>query len=373
MKRLLLCALFLLLCDCSQFPLNRGGVLYTVTCIPNPITGGVVYTIFETGELLGTGDQSSSTCAQVQKALEGGAKPGTFLHLAKTTAAAAQPLEYLLDQASLSVQVLDLSTFNLTEVDLPGGGYTQYPTNMDITPDGSTIWVTQLAGLGPSNAGITLQPPLVSIMNVAQQAFTGGFTLPNGISPNTIQFSLDGTSAYISNDGSPGEGESAVFANSSVLVVDVAIQTVTKTIPTPKGAGSAVLSPDGLLLYTIGNNDASGAPNNLTVIDTTTNTVATSVALPDGGIQIFVNPTGTRLYVLWVRGIDVFDTASLQQVASIPASNSSHSNFAYFTPDGATAWLCGCGYGVAYQMDVRTNQVVNTIQVQTGGFMFGTP
>ena len=199
------------------------------------------------------------------------------------------------------------------------------------------------------------------------------FTLPSGISPNTIQFSLDGTSAYISNDGSPAEGESAVFANSSVLVLNVATQTVSKAIPTPKGAGSAVLSPDGLLLYTIGNNGASGAANNLTVIDTTTNTVATSVALPDGGIEIFVNPTGTRLYVLWVRGIDVFDTATLQQVASIPASNSSVANYAYFTPDGSLAWICGCGFGVTYQVDVRTNQVVDTIQSQTGGFMFGTP
>jgi DNA-binding beta-propeller fold protein YncE len=291
--------------------------------------------------------------------------------MAKTAATTGQPLEYLLDLASLSVQILDPSTPSLTEVDLPGGGNTQYPTGMGMTADGSNIWVTQLA-IGQNNAGITPSPPIVSIMNVAQQEFTGSFTLPNGVSPNWIEFSLDGSSAYISNDGSPAEGESGVFANSSVLVVNVATQTVTKTIPTPKGAGNEALSPDGLLLYTVGNNFGLG-PNNLTVIDLTTNTVATSVALPDGAVQIFVNRRGTRLYAVWLRGIDVFDTATLQQVGSIPGAFTFQSNFAYFTPDDGTAWFYSSGYGTAYVLNVQANTVANTIQGTPFGFMFGTP
>jgi DNA-binding beta-propeller fold protein YncE len=317
-----------------------------------------------------TSASTTSTCMQLEEALHAG-RPISPSLAGHAEATAGAPQEFLLDQASLSVQVLDLSTFNLAEADLPGGGNTQYPTGMDITPDGATIWVTQLA-IGQNNAGITPKPPLVSTMNVAQQAFTGSFTLPNNVSPHSIRFSPDGTSAYITNDGSPAEGVSGVPANSSVLVLNRATQTVTKTIPTPKGAGDAAESPDGLLLYTIGNNSGLGS-NNLTVIDTTTNTVATSVALPDGAVKIFVNPTGTRLYVLWLRGIDVFDTATLQQVAAIPAQNSALTNFAYFTPDGATAFICGCGYGVTYQLDVGTNQVINTIQSQAHGFQFGAP
>jgi DNA-binding beta-propeller fold protein YncE len=382
MKRPLLCALFLLLCGCQHetFYVNTKGTLYQVECTEG---NGVMYTETPINPTTGlallsappktyVAGPSISTCAQLAAVLAK-EKDGVILHpssRAGTTAATSQPLQYLLDQASLSVQILDPSPFNLTEVDLPGGGYTQYPTGMDMTPDGSTIWVTQLA-IGQNNAGITPEPPLVSIMNVAQQAFTGSLTLPNGISPNSIRFSLDGTSAYISNDGSAAEGESGVFANSSVLMVDVATQTVAKTIPTPKGAGSEVLSPDGLLFYTIGNNFGLGA-NNLTVIDTTTNTVAASVALPDGGVKIFVNPTGTRLYVIWLRGIDVFDTATLQQVASIPGMFSFLTNFAYFTPDGSIAWFLSGGYGIYYQVDVQTNQVINTIQSEAHGFMFGT-
>jgi DNA-binding beta-propeller fold protein YncE len=163
-----------------------------------------------------------------------------------------------------------------------------------------------------------------------------------------------------------------VFANSSVLVVNTATQTVAKTIPTPKGAGAAALSPDGLQLYTVGSNFGIGA-NNLTVIDTTTNTVGASVALPNGAMAIFVNPTGTRLYSLWSRGIDVFDTATLQQLATIPAQNSILTNYAYFTPDGSTAFICGCGYGPILQIDVRTNQVINTIQGQAHSFFFALP
>ena len=300
MKRLLPCALLLLCSGCADvhsFKLTLDGTIWFITCMETSTGVEYLQTVYNTVTLERSPtkvyDSTESTCAQLATALKGttAAAVSHAVRRADATAAPALPLVYGLDQASLSMQILDPSTFNFTGVDLPGGGLTQYPTSMDMTPDGSAIWVTQL-GLGQNNQGIPPEPPLVSIMKVAQQAFTGSFTLPNGISPNDIHFSLDGSSAYTSNDGSSAEGVSGVFTNSSVLVVNVAAQTVTQTIPTPKGAGSEALSPDGLLLYTIGSNLGIG-PNNLTVIDTTTSTVATSVALPDGGFKIFVNPTGT--------------------------------------------------------------------------------
>ncbi len=126
------------------------------------------------------------------------------------------------------------------------------------------------------------------------------------------------------------------------------------------------------MLYTVGSNNGDAAIS-LTVIDTTTNTVATSMPLPDGAVNVFVNPTGTRLYIPWPRGIDIFDTATLQQLASIPAQSSSLFNYSYFSPDGSMAFLCGCGYGVTYQVDVRTNQVINTLPGQANNLFFGAP
>ncbi len=90
-------------------------------------------------------------------------------------------------------------------------------------------------------------------------------------------------------------------------------------------------------------------------------------------IPLNVNPTGTRLYIPWPRGIDIFDTATLQQLASIPAQSSSLFNYSYFSPDGSMAFLCGCGYGVTYQVDVRTNQVINTLPGQANNLFFGAP
>jgi hypothetical protein len=103
---------------------------------------------------------------------------------------------------------------------------------------------------------------------------------------------------------------------------------------------------------------------------------ALEVRFLDVGIKLFVNPTGTRLYIFWPRGIDVFDTATLTQIASIPTVGFSISNnFAYFSPDSPNAWFCNCGFGMYYQVDTRTNQVTNTVQQEnTGhGFMFGLP
>jgi DNA-binding beta-propeller fold protein YncE len=288
------------------------------------------------------------------------------------TASTGPPLQYMLDAAILGVQALDPTTFTFRGMHLPGGGNAAYPVSMDMTPDGSSIWVLQIA-IQPNSNGITPQPAQISILNLASQTYTGTIALPNNISADTIRFSPDGATAYISNNGAPFNNETGIPANSSVLVLDVASQTVVKTIPTPKGAGFEVMSPDGMELYTINNNLGIGA-NTLTAIDTTTNTAGATAFLSGGAIKMFINPTGTRLYIYQELGIVVFDTATLQQIASIKTVGfSMQNNFAVFTPDGGTAWFCNCGYGIYYQVDVRTNQVVTTTQTQDlgHGFMFG--
>jgi len=282
-------------------------------------------------------------------------------------------LYYILDVENYNaVQIFDPSTVTATEVDLPGGANSAFPVSLDMTPDGTTLWVPQIA-IQPNGGGVPPQPPQISIMNTATQAFTGSFALPAGISPNTIIFSPDGTSAYLSNDGAAFQGESGVPANSSVLVIDVASKSVAATIATPKGAGPMVMTPDGLLLYTTESTNGIG-PNSLTAIDITTGTVAKSVPLPEGAIKLFINPSGTRLYVVSELAIGVFDTATNQPLASIPTGGFSlTSNWAVFSPDDRSAWFCNCGVGTFYQVDQRTNQLVQTVK-GTGlgvGFMFG--
>lgn len=282
-------------------------------------------------------------------------------------------LVYILDVENYSaVQIMNPSTAALTEVDLPGGAYAAFPVGMDMTPDGTKLWVAQIS-IQPNNGGVPPQPPQITIMDVASQTFTGSFALPAGISPNTLLFSPDGTTAYVSNDGAAFQGESGVPANSSVLVINVASQKVVSTIATPKGAGPAVMTPDGLLLYTIENTGSLSVPNVLTVIDTTTNTVATSVTLPNGAFKLFINPSGTRLYTFSGFAIGVFDTATNQQVASIPTVGFSNiNNWAAFSADDQSVWFCNCGFGAYYQVDQRTNQLIQMKQ-QTGlgvGFMF---
>jgi YVTN family beta-propeller protein len=291
----------------------------------------------------------------------------------KTTAAGTTTLYYILDVENYNaVQIFDPSTVTATEVDLPGGANSAFPVSLDMTPDGTTLWVPQIA-IQPNGGGVPPQPPQISIMNTATQAFTGSFALPAGISPNTIIFSPDGTSAYLSNDGAAFQGESGVPANSSVLVIDVASKSVAATIATPKGAGPMVMTPDGLLLYTTESTNGIG-PNSLTAIDITTGTVAKSVPLPEGAIKLFINPSGTRLYVVSELAIGVFDTATNQPLASIPTGGFSlTSNWAVFSPDDRSAWFCNCGVGTFYQVDQRTNQLVQTVK-GTGlgvGFMFG--
>ena len=342
----------------------------------------VVFDILGIPVVSGTFDTSTHTCLDVEDDVIEGIDPNSHSGTAnlttgqpggKAAVAAPPPVKYALDVGNYyAVQILNPATITFTEVDLPGGVKAAYPVSMAGTPDGKFLWVLQIA-IQQNGGGVPPQPPRITIMDTAAQAFTSSFNLPAGISPNTVRFSPDGTTAYVSNDGSLGLGASGNPPSSSVLAIDVASRAVVNTIATPKGAGYEVLTPDGLLLYTINNTNGVGA-NALTVIDTTTNTVAASAALPNGAIKLFINPSGTRLYIISQLTIGVFDTATNQQVASIPTVGFSiRNNWATFSPDDRSVWFCNCGYGSFYKVDQRTNQVIQTM-MQPGlgvGFMFG--
>ena len=375
----------LFLSGCSSAPFQRfipfRASIYYFVCDKETKTYAV-FDILGIPVVSGTFDTSTHTCLDVEDDVIDGIDPNAHSASAKSTTgqpgaqaavAAPPPLKYMLDVGNYyAVQILNPATITFTEVDLPGGVNAAYPMSIAGTPDGTTLWVAQLA-IMQNNGGVPPQPPRITIMNTASQAFTGSFNLPAAVSPITVRFSPDGTTAYVSNDGSSAEGQSGTPANSSVLVIDVASHALLKTIATPKGAGQAVLTPDGLLLYTINNNLGIGA-NALTVIDTTTNTVATSATLPNGAIKLFINPSGTRLYIISQFTIGVFDTATNQQVASIPTVGFAiRGTWATFSPDGQSVWFCNCGYGSFYQVDQRTNQVTQTM-MRPGlgvGFMFG--
>ncbi len=338
---------------------NQQGTLVLSGPVPN---GDCIYALALTQSRLGflpTGAPNSSSGPANRSAAAG--------------TSGSTNLVYILDVENYyAVQIMDPSTVALTEVDLPGGAQAAYPVGMDMTPDGKSLWVAQLA-IMQNNGGVPPQPPRITIMDTASQAFVSSFNLPAAISPNAVLFSPDGTTAYVTNDGSPAEAVSGTPANSSVLVFNVASHALVNTIATPKGAGPAVMTPDGLLLYTIENTGSLSVANALTVIDTTTNTVATSVTLPNGAFKLFINPSGTRLYIFSGMAIGVFDTATNQQVASIPTVGFSNiNNWAAFSADDQSVWFCNCGFGAYYQVDQRTNQLIQMKQ-QTGlgvGFMF---
>ena len=328
----------------------------------------------------GTFDPASHNCYDVEDDVWDGIDPNTHGPLAKpgnplprTTPAtpAKLPLQYILDvSATNAVQILDPVSVTAVEVDLPSGS--TYPVSMAMMPDKSKIWVLQY-GVPANSQGVATQAPQISIMDVASQKFTGSFALPASISPNSVRFTPDGTTAYISNDASGFLGVSGTASKGTVLAVDVASQTVTSTIAVPKGAGQLIMSPDGLIVYTIFNNN--GSTSALTAIDATTQTVGASVPLLSGAIKGFINPTGTRLYIDTPLNIVVYDTATLQQIAAIPTVGfSMRNNFAAFSPDGQTATFCNCGFGMYYTVDLRTNKVINSFQTENlgHGFMFST-
>jgi hypothetical protein len=357
--------------------LNSKGDLVVFQCDKTDRT----YTAFNlsTGtSTSGTFDTATQNCVDVENDIFNGVDPQTkspFNPVRAPGAKSATPqskLQYMLDVGNYyAVQILDTTTLKFTEVDLPNdNGRVAYPVSMAITPDGKSIWVLQTS-FPANSAGIPTQPARITIMDTASQTFTGSFNLPDNTGVHTIRFSPDGATAFISNDGTVFEGVSGNATASTVMLVDVATRTLRKTISTPKGAGYEAVSPDGLQLYTIFDN--LGGASALTVIDLTTETVGASVALPNGSLKMYINPNGTRLYIFTYRGITVIDTATLQDIADISTVGFSiRNNFMDFSASGQTAWLCNCGFGIYYNIDLRTNKIIQTLQAADlgHGFMY---
>lgn len=103
----------------------------------------------------------------------------------------------------------------------------------------------------------------------------------------------------------------------SLLVLDLATNTVTATVPLRFLVGPMAVDPTGARVYT-------ATPNRLRVLDTATNTITGEVPYGIYAGQLAVNPTGTRVFALPVGAptteMYAIDTASNAVVGTVPVS-----------------------------------------------------
>ena len=245
---------------------------------------------------------------------------------------------YISNQAFDNVGVLDIASNQLLKTIAVGNS----PQGLEISPDGSTLYVANFSATGTVSVIDTGTDTVVDSIDVGQfprfVAFApdGTFAYVTNRESNTLRiidtatrtqsgvitvgsrpaqlvFSSDGTRAYVSN-----------FTGMSVSVIDTSSHQVIDTIPVSSEAEGIDLSPDDRLLYV-----AHQQRDFVSVIDTQTNTVTGAinvgiqpwaVAFTRDGTEAFTaNQISGDATIIDVGGVTVSATIDLTESARQPS------------------------------------------------------
>jgi DNA-binding beta-propeller fold protein YncE len=150
------------------------------------------------------------------------------------------------------------------------------PLQVAVTPDGSTALVTSYGPLTASGGAVTY-------ISLSNNQVTNTVMMSSGVTPNGLAISPDGTTAYIGNFRPTGQ---------SILVMDIASQTITATIPNVVTYPSGLtLTPDGSQLWV-----ASPVGMETDVLDTLSQTIVFRLNVQQS-TDIAFNSTGTMAYI----------------------------------------------------------------------------
>ena len=169
-------------------------------------------------------------------------------------------------------------------------------------------------------------------------------TIPVGQQPFGVA-AAGGGLVYVANNGA-----------STISIIDTATNAVTGTVAVGRGPGEVATDPAAGRAY-VGN----FTDGTVSVVDMAArSTIAT---LATGGLGVAVDAGLARLYVTAPAQLTVFDTTTLQQVATVPAPSGTGWWAVAVDPVRHLGYLGDlAGHGVTV-LDLTTNAVVTTIDV----------
>ncbi|MGY1808083.1 cytochrome D1 domain-containing protein [Blastococcus sp. SYSU D00669] len=181
-------------------------------------------------------------------------------------------------------------------------------------------------------------------------------TVDVGVSPASVEFSPDGSTAYVTGRGR------------DLWVLDAGGHSFTGTLDVPDGpAWYVALSPDGGTAY-VSVKDSEQIVHRLVALDTATGEVAFSTEVGPRPFGAAVSPDGREVWVTshGASRIDVVDARSGEVVDRIPAPPDPHD--VAFSTDGRHAYVASHETDRLTVVDTRTRSRVATLDGGNGPY-----
>lgn len=220
----------------------------------------------------------------------------------------------------------------------------------------------------------------VSVLDTA--SFKALATVRVGKMPHNVQVSPDGKFVWVTNNGDPGlaadamvhqgmdKGAHKAMAQAgAVWAIDTRSDLVVAKVPVGIHPAHVVLTPDGRFAYV-----TNGGDNTVSVVDTSTQRRVSTIAVGKFPHGIRFSPDGTQAYVANLKGgtVSVVDTASQKEVTQIPVGKGPAQ--VGFTPDGRLAFVSLSGENAVAVIDPATRKILHRIAVGTVPIqLFATP
>jgi YVTN family beta-propeller protein len=208
-----------------------------------------------------------------------------------------------------------------------------FPTGLDFSPDGNTAYVTNQ---GSGNAGV---------INVATSQQVATIPMPGGENPLVVRVAPDGTRLFVSTN------------TTKVYIFDTQTRQVLGNVAVGFVPNAFAVAPDGRIIYV-----SAAFGGSVTEVDLFTGVVLRTFTI--GGVpqDMAVNHKGTRLYVANEAGyLNEIDLQSGQQTGTMTLAGGAFG--IGVTPDDNQAYISIPGLGLVQVFNLQSRQLAFNLSV----------
>ena len=236
---------------------------------------------------------------------------------------------YVADEESSTVSVIDAASFKKIGNIAVGLG----PHNVQVAPDGKTVWVTNNGE--PGN-------PAAQMPKASTPA-----DMPKSAPKNPLK-------------PAPGGEHASMAGAGAVWAIDTATDAVIAKVPVGKDPAHVVVTPDGRFAYV-----ANGGDNSVSVVDIQALRVVATIPVGAGPHGMRLSPDGKQAWVANLKGgtVSVIDTGSRKPVARIAVGQGPAQ--VGFTPDGRLGFVSLSKEDRVAVIDPASRKLIRKVTVGT--------